>query len=136
MRMWGGRFATGTDPLAADFTRSIEVDRALAADDLRGSIAHVHGLARAGLVTAVEEAEPGGGLGGLTAGGGGGGGGGERCPTTPPGAARATTRSRSTCGSGCGGRSAGSMPRSWSWSAPWWAGAGGAARRGGRAWRP
>src|SRR3989304_861831 len=48
MRMWGGRFATGTDPLAADFTRSIEVDRALAADDLRGSIAHVHGLGRAG----------------------------------------------------------------------------------------
>src|SRR3972149_1636018 len=67
MRMWGGRFATGTDPLAADFTRSIEVDRALAADDLRGSIAHVHGLARAGLVTAVEEAELVGGLEALTA---------------------------------------------------------------------
>ena len=62
MRMWGGRFAVGTDPLAADFTRSIEVDRALAADDLRGSIAHVHGLARAGLLTAVEEAELVGGL--------------------------------------------------------------------------
>ena len=67
MRMWGGRFAAGTDPLAADFTRSIEVDRALAADDLRGSIAHVHGLARAGLVTAVEEAELVGGLEALTA---------------------------------------------------------------------
>ncbi len=62
MRMWGGRFAAGTDPLAADFTRSIEVDRALAADDLRGSIAHVHGLARAGLVTAAEQAELVGGL--------------------------------------------------------------------------
>jgi argininosuccinate lyase len=56
MRMWGGRFATATDPLAADFTRSIEIDRALAADDLVGSIAHVHGLARAGLVAADEEA--------------------------------------------------------------------------------
>jgi argininosuccinate lyase len=67
MRMWGGRFAAGTDPLAADFTRSIEVDRALAADDLRGSIAHVRGLARAGLVTAVEEAELVGGLEALTA---------------------------------------------------------------------
>src|SRR3989304_3361293 len=81
MRMWGGRFATGTDPLAADFTRSIEVDRALAADDLRGSTAparapararrgssaHVHELARAGLVTAVEEAELVGGLEALTA---------------------------------------------------------------------
>ncbi|MFI5255437.1 MAG: argininosuccinate lyase [Candidatus Limnocylindrales bacterium] len=54
--MWGGRFAATTDPRAADFTRSVEVDRALAADDLRGSIAHVHGLARAGLVDAAEEA--------------------------------------------------------------------------------
>ena len=35
----------------ADFTRSIEVDRALAADDLAGSIAHVRGLGRAGLLT-------------------------------------------------------------------------------------
>jgi len=67
MRMWGGRFAAGTDPLAADFTRSIEVDRALASDDLRGSIAHVHGLAGAGLVTAAEEAELVGGLEALTA---------------------------------------------------------------------
>jgi argininosuccinate lyase len=56
MRMWGGRFTAATDPLAADFTRSIEVDRALAMDDLFGSIAHVHGLARAGLVDAAEEA--------------------------------------------------------------------------------
>ncbi len=56
MRMWGGRFAAETDPLAADFTRSIEVDRALAIDDLAGSVAHVHGLARAELVSADEEA--------------------------------------------------------------------------------
>ena len=56
MRMWGGRFAAETDPLAADFTRSIEVDRALAIDDLAGSVAHVHGLARAGLLATDEEA--------------------------------------------------------------------------------
>ena len=55
MRMWGGRFEGETDPRAADFGRSIEVDRALAADDLQGSIAHVHGLARAGVLTAEEE---------------------------------------------------------------------------------
>ena len=55
MRMWGGRFEDETDPRAADFGRSIEVDRALAADDLQGSIAHVHGLARAGVLTAEEE---------------------------------------------------------------------------------
>jgi argininosuccinate lyase len=65
MRMWGGRFAAETDPMAADFTRSIEVDRALALDDLAGSIAHVHGLARAGLVTADEEAALVAGLEGL-----------------------------------------------------------------------
>src|SRR5438309_2266302 len=53
--MWGGRFEGETDPRAADFGRSIEVDRALAADDLQGSIAHVHGLARAGVLTAEEE---------------------------------------------------------------------------------
>src|SRR5438552_360866 len=52
--MWGGRFEDETDPRAADFGRSIEVDRALAADDLQGSIAHVHGLARAGVLTAEE----------------------------------------------------------------------------------
>ncbi len=63
--MWGGRFAAETDPLAAEFTRSIEVDRALALDDLAGSVAHVHGLARAGLVTADEEAALVAGLEGL-----------------------------------------------------------------------
>ena len=35
----------------ADFTRSIELDRELAADDIAGSIAHVRGLGRAGLLT-------------------------------------------------------------------------------------
>jgi argininosuccinate lyase len=54
MRMWGGRFAAETDQLAAAFTRSLEVDRALALDDLSGSIAHVHGLARAGLLLPEE----------------------------------------------------------------------------------
>ena len=49
--MWGGRFADETDPLVADFTRSIDVDRELAEDDLLGSIAHVRGLGRAGLLT-------------------------------------------------------------------------------------
>ena len=51
MRTWGGRFSEETDARVADFTRSIEVDAALAADDIAGSIAHVHGLGRAGLLT-------------------------------------------------------------------------------------
>ncbi len=54
MRMWGGRFSGETDPLIADATRSVEVDRALAVDDIDGSMAHVRGLERAGLLTADE----------------------------------------------------------------------------------
>jgi argininosuccinate lyase len=56
MRMWGGRFSGDTDPLVADATRSVDVDRLLAPDDLEGSIAHVHGLERAGLLTENESA--------------------------------------------------------------------------------
>ncbi len=54
MRLWGGRFEGGTDARTADFTRSIEVDAALAADDIAGSIAHVRGLGRAGLLAPGE----------------------------------------------------------------------------------
>ena len=56
MRLWGGRFGEGPDARMADFTRSIEVDRELALDDLAGSIAHVRGLGRAGLLSADEVA--------------------------------------------------------------------------------
>ena len=54
MRTWGGRFSGETDARVADFTRSIEVDAALAADDIACSIAHVRGLGRAGLLTEDE----------------------------------------------------------------------------------
>ncbi len=54
MRLWGGRFAEATDPRLADFSRSIDVDAALAEDDLAGSIAHVRGLGRAGILGADE----------------------------------------------------------------------------------
>ncbi len=56
MRLWGGRFSEENDERVADFTRSIDVDRELAADDIAGSIAHVRGLGRAGLLTADEVA--------------------------------------------------------------------------------
>jgi argininosuccinate lyase len=65
MKLWGGRFSEANDPLVADFTRSIEVDAALALDDLAGSIAHVRGLGRAGLLTADEVAALVDGLAGL-----------------------------------------------------------------------
>jgi argininosuccinate lyase len=67
MKLWGGRFEAASDPRVAEFTRSIEVDRALALDDLVGSIAHVHGLGRAGLLTGDEVAALVAGLDGLRA---------------------------------------------------------------------
>jgi argininosuccinate lyase len=54
VRCWGGRFREAPDPRAADFTRSLELDRALAVDDLTGSIAHARGLGRAGVLTPDE----------------------------------------------------------------------------------
>jgi argininosuccinate lyase len=54
MRVWGGRFGEENDERVADFTRSIQIDRELAADDIVGSIAHVRGLARAGLLDDAE----------------------------------------------------------------------------------
>jgi len=56
MRLWGGRFTEATDTRVADFTRSIEIDRELAGHDLAGSIAHVRGLGRTGLLTEAEVA--------------------------------------------------------------------------------
>ncbi len=65
MRLWGGRFSGETDARTADFTRSLDVDAALALDDIDGSIAHVRGLGRAGLLTAEEVEALLGGLGAL-----------------------------------------------------------------------
>jgi argininosuccinate lyase len=54
MRLWGGRFADETDDLVAAFGRSVEIDAAMAIDDIDGSIAHVDGLAAAGLLSPAE----------------------------------------------------------------------------------
>ena len=54
MQRWGGRFRGETDARVVEFTRSIEVDAALAGDDIEGSIAHVRGLGRAGILTPAE----------------------------------------------------------------------------------
>ena len=54
MRLWGGRFSGDSDEQVAAFGRSIEIDAELALDDLDGSIAHVRGLGRAGILTAAE----------------------------------------------------------------------------------
>ncbi len=62
MRLWGGRFSEENDQRVADFTRSVEVDRELAADNIAGPIAPVRGLGRAGLLTGDEVDELVGGL--------------------------------------------------------------------------
>ena len=54
MRLWGGRFREPNDPRAAEFSRSIDVDHVLAQDDLDGSVAHVHALGKAGILTSDE----------------------------------------------------------------------------------
>ncbi|HEY8987557.1 MAG TPA: lyase family protein, partial [Candidatus Limnocylindrales bacterium] len=65
MRLWGGRFGDESDAGDADgdrderiaaFGRSIEIDREMAVDDLDGSVAHVRGLGRAGILTDDEVA--------------------------------------------------------------------------------
>ncbi|HEV2360318.1 MAG TPA: argininosuccinate lyase [Acidimicrobiales bacterium] len=54
MTLWSGR--TGVDPAAEmmAFTVSLPFDKHLAADDVAGSVAHVNGLARAGVITPEE----------------------------------------------------------------------------------
>jgi argininosuccinate lyase len=57
VKLWGGRFGPGeVDEQVAAFGRSIDVDGALAVDDLDGSIAHVRGLGRAGVLADDEVA--------------------------------------------------------------------------------
>ncbi|WP_163097966.1 argininosuccinate lyase [Acidithiobacillus ferrianus] len=53
-KLWGGRFAAGTDSLVEAFTASIQVDRRLYAEDIRGSMAHARMLGRAGVLTEAE----------------------------------------------------------------------------------
>ncbi len=54
MRLWGGRFAADGDEQVTAFGRSIEIDAEMALDDLDGSIAHVRGLGRAGILSDAE----------------------------------------------------------------------------------
>lgn len=56
MTLWHGRFSGQMDEAMAAFTVSLPFDRALAHHDLAGSVAHVAGLVRGGIVTAEEGA--------------------------------------------------------------------------------
>jgi argininosuccinate lyase len=54
--LWHGRFAEGPADAMMRFTESRNIDRVLAVDDIKGSRAHVKGLAKGGILTADEAA--------------------------------------------------------------------------------
>ncbi len=54
MKLWGGRFAKGTDKLVDDFNSSIRFDSRMYKHDILGSIAHANMLGKCGII-AVDE---------------------------------------------------------------------------------
>ena len=56
-RTWGGRFSGTLEDAMLRLSLSGDVDRELAEDDIRGSMAHARALARAGLLTKEELAQ-------------------------------------------------------------------------------
>jgi argininosuccinate lyase len=54
VKPWGGRFTEATDAFVERFTASVQFDQRLAAQDIRGSIAHATMLSEAGVLTAQE----------------------------------------------------------------------------------
>ena len=55
--MWGGRFAAGPAEVVKQFTESVSFDWRLYKHDIAGSIAHVHGLLKAGVLAKTEAAK-------------------------------------------------------------------------------
>src|SRR5262249_5954312 len=54
---WGGRFGEEPDARMARFGASVDVDARLAAEDVRGSIAHARMLGERGILTAEDVAK-------------------------------------------------------------------------------
>ncbi|MEE4279723.1 MAG: argininosuccinate lyase [Halieaceae bacterium] len=52
--LWGGRFSEATDSFVQRFTASVEFDRRMAMQDLRGSKAHARMLEKVGVLSAEE----------------------------------------------------------------------------------
>jgi argininosuccinate lyase len=52
--MWGGRFAESPDAILEEINASIDFDRKLAAQDIRGSLAHARMLADRGIISAAD----------------------------------------------------------------------------------
>ena len=56
-QLWGGRFTKATDKMVYDFNASINFDKELFSQDIRGSKAHVKMLASVGVITEAERDE-------------------------------------------------------------------------------
>ena len=56
MALWGGRFEKGVDQFTQEFGASLEVDKAMAAQDIAGSRAHARMLAEQGIISADDQA--------------------------------------------------------------------------------
>lgn len=54
-QMWGGRFASGPAAIMEEINASIDFDKKLYAQDIRGSIAHATMLAHQGIITAEDK---------------------------------------------------------------------------------
>ncbi len=61
-KLWGGRFTQPTDKFVEEFTASIDFDKRLYRQDIRGSIAHARMLGRQGIITAADAESIVGGL--------------------------------------------------------------------------
>jgi argininosuccinate lyase len=55
--MWGGRFSQGLDALMAELNNSFPFDRAMWAEDIRGSMAWARQICAAGVITTAERDE-------------------------------------------------------------------------------
>ena len=56
-KLWGGRFSKNTNELVDAFNASIEFDKRLYHEDIRGSIAHATMLGRAGIIPVADAEE-------------------------------------------------------------------------------
>ncbi|HVL73220.1 MAG TPA: argininosuccinate lyase, partial [Beijerinckiaceae bacterium] len=61
-RMWGGRFESGPAEIMEEINASIDFDKRLASQDIRGSLAHAAMLARTGILPDEDVAAIEGGL--------------------------------------------------------------------------
>jgi argininosuccinate lyase len=52
--MWGGRFAAAPDAILEEINASIDFDKALASQDIAGSLAHARMLADQGIISAED----------------------------------------------------------------------------------